>query len=119
VFTVNTPMQVGIADYMRDPAPYLDLPAFYQKNATSSAPASPTRASSCCPARHLLPVRRLFGHQRSARSRVRAMADERDRRGGDSGVGVLSRVARIGRRALLLRKAGKTLATALDRLARL
>jgi methionine aminotransferase len=31
VFTVNTPMQVGLADYMRDPKPYLELPAFYQK----------------------------------------------------------------------------------------
>jgi methionine aminotransferase len=29
VFTVNTPMQYGIAAYMRDPAPYLNLPAFY------------------------------------------------------------------------------------------
>jgi methionine aminotransferase len=31
VFTVNTPMQHGIAAYMQDPAPYLELPAFYQK----------------------------------------------------------------------------------------
>ncbi|HKT97558.1 MAG TPA: pyridoxal phosphate-dependent aminotransferase [Paraburkholderia sp.] len=31
VFTVNTPMQVGLAHYLRDPRPYLDLPAFYQK----------------------------------------------------------------------------------------
>ena len=31
VFTVNTPMQIGIADYLRDPAPYLELPAFYQR----------------------------------------------------------------------------------------
>ena len=31
VFTVNTPMQVGLADYLKNPAPYLDLPAFYQK----------------------------------------------------------------------------------------
>jgi len=31
VFTVNTPMQHGLARYMQDPAPYLDLPAFYQK----------------------------------------------------------------------------------------
>ena len=31
VFTVNTPMQVGLASYMQDPAPYLDLPAFYQR----------------------------------------------------------------------------------------
>ncbi|MCG5078854.1 pyridoxal phosphate-dependent aminotransferase [Paraburkholderia tagetis] len=31
VFTVNTPMQVGLAQYLRDPKPYLELPAFYQK----------------------------------------------------------------------------------------
>lgn len=31
VFSVNTPMQHGIAAYMADPAPYLELPAFYQK----------------------------------------------------------------------------------------
>ena len=31
VFTVNTPMQHGIARYMEDPRPYLDLPAFYQR----------------------------------------------------------------------------------------
>ncbi|WP_026075830.1 pyridoxal phosphate-dependent aminotransferase [Noviherbaspirillum massiliense] len=30
VFTVNTPVQHGLAAYMADPAPYLDLPAFYQ-----------------------------------------------------------------------------------------
>lgn len=29
VFTVNTPMQFGLAAYMQDPAPYLELPAFY------------------------------------------------------------------------------------------
>jgi len=31
VFSVNTPMQHGIASYMEDPAPYLGLPAFYQR----------------------------------------------------------------------------------------
>jgi methionine transaminase len=31
VFTVNTPMQHGLARYMADPRPYLDLPAFYQR----------------------------------------------------------------------------------------
>ncbi|MEO8169811.1 MAG: methionine aminotransferase, partial [Oxalobacteraceae bacterium] len=31
VFTVNTPMQHGLANYMRDPTPYLALPAFYQR----------------------------------------------------------------------------------------
>jgi methionine transaminase len=31
VFTVNTPVQHGLANYMKDPGPYLDLPAFYQR----------------------------------------------------------------------------------------
>jgi methionine aminotransferase len=31
VFTVNTPMQHGLAAYMADSAPYLQLPAFYQR----------------------------------------------------------------------------------------
>ncbi len=31
VFSVNTPMQVGLAQYMSNPAPYLELPAFYQR----------------------------------------------------------------------------------------
>ena len=31
VFTVNTPMQHGLARYLADPAPYLQLPAFYQR----------------------------------------------------------------------------------------
>ena len=30
VFTVNTPVQYGLAQYMTDPAPYLNLSAFYQ-----------------------------------------------------------------------------------------
>jgi methionine aminotransferase len=31
VFTVNTPVQYGLAAYLADPTPYLALPAFYQK----------------------------------------------------------------------------------------
>jgi len=31
VFTVNTPVQYALADYMRDPAPYLNLSRFYQQ----------------------------------------------------------------------------------------
>ena len=31
VFTVNTPVQHGLARYLSDPAPYLGLPAFYQR----------------------------------------------------------------------------------------
>jgi methionine aminotransferase len=30
VFTVNTPVQHGLAQYMSNPGPYLELPAFYQ-----------------------------------------------------------------------------------------
>lgn len=31
VFTVNTPVQYGLASYMQDARPYLDLPSFYQR----------------------------------------------------------------------------------------
>jgi methionine transaminase len=31
VFTVNTPVQYGLAAYLADPAPYVALPTFYQK----------------------------------------------------------------------------------------
>ena len=31
VFTVNTPMQIGIANYMADASHYLNLPTFYQR----------------------------------------------------------------------------------------
>ena len=31
VFTVNTPVQYGLASYMADARPYLELPAFYQR----------------------------------------------------------------------------------------
>jgi methionine transaminase len=31
VFTVNTPVQYGLAAYMANPAPYLELPDFYQR----------------------------------------------------------------------------------------
>ncbi len=31
VFTVNTPVQYGLASYMSNPKPYLELPAFYQR----------------------------------------------------------------------------------------
>ena len=31
VFTVNTPVQYGLASYMTDPTPYLELPVFYQR----------------------------------------------------------------------------------------
>jgi len=31
LFSVNTPVQYGLAQYLVNPAPYLELPAFYQR----------------------------------------------------------------------------------------
>lgn len=31
VFTVSTPMQIALAEYMKDPEPYLGLASFYEK----------------------------------------------------------------------------------------
>ena len=53
VFTVNTPMQYGIASYMADPAHHLELAAFYQKKrdlfraglARTRLPALPSQGS--------------------------------------------------------------------------
>ena len=59
VFTVNTPMQHALAAFMADPAPYLELPAFYQPSATCSAAGLATTRLRLLPcAGHLLPVRR-------------------------------------------------------------
>jgi methionine transaminase len=44
VFTVNTPMQWALAHYMQEPAPYMQLPAFYQaKRDLFRAGLAPTR----------------------------------------------------------------------------
>jgi methionine aminotransferase len=67
VFTVNTPMQVGIAEYLKDPAPYLELPAFYQqKRDFFREGLANSRFKLLAMRRHVFPVRRLFGHQRPA-----------------------------------------------------
>ena len=50
VFTVPSPMQYALAEFMRDPKPYLDLPAFYRPSATACPKAWPRRASAPCPA---------------------------------------------------------------------
>ncbi len=53
---------------------------------------------------HLLPGGRLQRDLRPERGRIREMADRRDRRGGDSAVGVLRRAGREPHGALLLRQ---------------
>ena len=46
VFTVNTPMQHGLASFMADPAHYLGLPAFYQRK-RDLLPRRARRARGC------------------------------------------------------------------------
>jgi hypothetical protein len=69
VFTVNTPMQHGLASYMADPAPYLNLPAFYQrKRDLFRAGLARTKLPAAAQRGQLLPVRR---HLRPGRARAR------------------------------------------------
>lgn len=49
VFSVNTPMQFGIAHYMNDPAPYRNLPAFYQKKRDAFALGLANTKFNCLP----------------------------------------------------------------------
>jgi methionine transaminase len=50
VFTANSAMQQGIADYLADPAPYTNLPVFYQAKRdrfTNALAQTPLRALAC------------------------------------------------------------------------
>jgi methionine transaminase len=50
VFTANSAMQQGIAEYLSDPAPYINLPAFYQAKRDRFVRAlsqTPLRALAC------------------------------------------------------------------------
>ncbi len=67
VFTVNTPVQHGLARYMDDPAPYLGLAAFYQRKRDLFRAGLAVDALQAAALRgHVLPARRLFGDLRSA-----------------------------------------------------
>jgi methionine aminotransferase len=59
VFTVNTPCQFGIAEYMRDASRHLGLAAFYQANASSSAATRRLALRTASLPRHLLSTRTL------------------------------------------------------------
>ena len=62
VFTVNTPVQHGLAAYMADAAPYLDLPAFYQrKRDLFRAGLAKHPLQAAAQRRQLFPVRGHFG----------------------------------------------------------
>ena len=66
VFTVPSPMQYALAEFMRDPKPYLDLPAFYQAKRdrlseglakTRFRPCPAPARSSCWPTTAISPSR--------------------------------------------------------------
>ncbi len=50
VFTVNTPMQHGLAAHMADAAAYLELPAFYQRKRDLFRAGLEDTRFGCCPA---------------------------------------------------------------------
>jgi hypothetical protein len=89
------------------PGAVSDLPDFYQKKRDFFRAGLAYALQAAAVHGHVLPVRRLFGDQRRVRSGIRQVAHGGDRCGGHSRVGVLSRAARIGRRALLLRQTGE------------
>jgi methionine aminotransferase len=112
VFTVNTPMQHGLAAYMADPAPYLELPAFYAaKRDLFRAGLEKTRFRLLPSEGSLFPVRRYLrpggARARPARSRILPMAHVGDRCGGHPAVGLLRRRLRPEGHPLLLCQEGR------------
>ncbi|HEY6352861.1 MAG TPA: pyridoxal phosphate-dependent aminotransferase [Burkholderiaceae bacterium] len=120
VFTVNTPVQHGLARYMQDPRPYLELSAFYQrKRDLFQAGLGATRL-------RLLPSEGSY-FQCVDYSAISDRSEEDFCRWLTSDIGVaaipLSAFYEDGRNQLLARfcfaKRDETLNSALDRLARL
>jgi methionine aminotransferase len=120
VFTVNTPVQHGLARYMEDPRPYLELPAFYQrKRDLFRSGLAQTRL-------RLLPSEGTY-FQCVDYSSISDRSEEDFCRWLTSDIGVaaipLSAFYEDGRNQLLARfcfaKRDETLNSALDRLARL
>ncbi len=108
VFTVNTPMQHGLAEYLQDPAPYLQLPAFYQaKRDLFRQGLAGTRLKLLPSKGSYFPVRGHLRRERPERGRLLPMAHARDRRGRHSAVGLLRQRLRPARGALLLCQEGR------------
>jgi methionine aminotransferase len=107
VFTVNTPMQYGLAAYMASPEPYLQLPAFYQrKRDLFRAGLARTRFKLLPSQGSYFQCVDISGVSDLAKP-TSASGSHRDRRGGDSAVGVLRRWLRPAGGALLLREEGR------------
>jgi methionine aminotransferase len=92
VFTVNTPVQYGLASYMADPRPTCSCPPSTSASATCSAPAwrhAPRLLPSEGSYFQCVDISGLAVPERPERSRLLQMAHHRDRRGRHSAVGLL------------------------------
>ena len=110
VFTVPSPMQYALAEFMRDPK--LPGPAgLLPDQARPPVARSRKRVSAPAQPRHVLPAGRLQRYLQAGRSRLRARPDREPRRHRDSRVGLLPPTRRAGiqspHRALLLRQEGR------------
>jgi methionine aminotransferase len=99
VFSVNTPVQHGLAAYMADPRPYLELPAFYQRKRDLFRTGLKRTKFRMLPGEGT-----YFQRERPERGRVLQVAHHRDRRGGHPALGLLRRRLRPARGAFLLRQ---------------
>ena len=107
VFTVHTPSQLALADYMQDASRHLGLAAVLSGKARFlPQPDGGHAVRAAALPRHLLPAGALQGDLRPARPRLRRVDDARGRRRGHSGIRVLCRRTRRPRRAFLLRQEG-------------
>jgi methionine aminotransferase len=92
VFTVNTPMQHGLARFMADPAPYLQLPAFYQRKRDLFVQGlAATRLRPLDTQGSYFQLVDYSAVSEPARGRVLPMADARSGCGGHSAGGLLRR----------------------------
>ena len=108
VFTVNTPMQHGLAAYLADASHHTQLPAFYRaKRDRFRARTGDDEAQAPALPRDVFPVRRLLGRERALRRRVLPLAHHRHRRRRDPPRRLLCRRLRAAHRALLLREEGR------------
>ena len=106
VFTVHHPSQMALADFMRaDPGFAAALADFYRQKRDEFRQQLAGIALRVAALRwHLLPTGALWCDQRSAGKRIRALADHRKGRGGDSGVGLHARWQRPWLDPFLLRQ---------------
>ncbi len=108
VFTVNTPVQHGLAAYMADPQPHLQLPAFYQRKRDLFREGLERTKFKILPSEgSYFQCVDISDVSDAGRSRILQVAHHRDRRRGHSAIGVLRQRLRPAGRALLLRQEGR------------